>query len=205
MGQISFSPSEDKIIIAVRQWLEGHWLNGLTSTQRTAWTTLFASKPPQDITGRQYITGTPATMLQTKVLPQTQYAWSQIYGVYRFFNVQRDAPASTTTTTPLITPIDFSGSRVWVETQFAPFQATQRQFIIFFTQSSGPLLGDGLARLRPIGWANAPFTPAGWDVGAGYTYRFGPKLPGQVVLTMATVDENNMLNPSPFVTTTVFT
>jgi hypothetical protein len=191
MTQVQISPSEDKIIIAQRTRLEMFWLNSLTPTDQANWLTLWATKPPGDITGRTYSPFTPTT---------TTYAWSQIYGMYRFGNVAMLTPATTSTTTATLSPIRTTTTELAFQVSLNPLVPSQAQFIAFANQSHGPLNGNGLTRLRPLGWDTADSSTEYYDATAGYNYRFGALRIGTLELTMATIDENNTLQPSATVT-----
>lgn len=88
--------SEDKAIMLARASLEQYWLTQLSGADQAAWLAHWATRKPHDAYGRTYDV-TVRTSLQTTIRPpETIYAWSQIFGTYRFNLPPVTTPTSAT-------------------------------------------------------------------------------------------------------------
>lgn len=76
----------------LRATAEQHWTNNMSSTDQAAWVARWLTRPPLDAYGRVYFLGPKTETTQTVRPAPTIFAWSQLFGVYRFGNDFADTP-----------------------------------------------------------------------------------------------------------------
>lgn len=189
-------PSEDALIMAVRANLEAHWLYSLTSSQRDAWLDHWLTSPPQDISGHTYIVGSPVTMPEIQVEPQTAYAWSQCYAALRFQLDPLDDPDATTTPAPIVAGAVRSAGIFTVDIENDDASTTDRPIIIFASLPIYVTVQRRDSYLRPVQWFTTRPMPTTFDIYSRYIERFGYLTGDIVYVRAASLDASQQLQPS---------
>jgi hypothetical protein len=201
-------PSIDATLGAAAAMLRQTWRNVLTDAQRAAWSSYLAAHPPQDLRLTEYVTTEPTSAMQSQVTPDLQYAWSQIFAVVRFITGPRLQPTGFAEGTLNITGHTYTDSNFDIALDLSPRPITPTRIL----SAMSPLLGVGTLTPRnsvvpccadsidtfPTSLSlsscwNAAFVPQGqpWWEGAPAASA------GSVAVTVAWIDNNNMLRPSP--------
>jgi hypothetical protein len=185
--------NEDKALMAERQRLEIIWVYQLSDDDHAAWAAHFATRPPTDIFPRAYVTGTPTTMSQVHVSPATQWAWSQIYGTFRFNQPYVESPSDDPDTPPTLSNLtcDDRGGRLTIAT--LDTTPLPWQWILFTTDTLLPNGGNPRSRLRPSCCHPQNQTSEGWSFQQCYTYRWGHAPAPPFAVASAAVNANNEL------------
>lgn len=188
---------EDKILMQVRAVLERAWFNDLTPTDRAAWLSRWLTRPPMDIQFRTYAPYTPTVFSMVQVLPQTSYAWSQIYGFYRYGNA-----IVTTPSDPIDPVLSMSNFNPHIDTlpmdySLAPDPGAPYQIIYFASGPTGPTIGDGRAAVRPMCFSTQSDATETLDFINCWMLRYGGTPEGIITATAGFVNRNNELVPSP--------
>jgi hypothetical protein len=84
MGYNLVYQGEDKIIVQNVSYLESVWFNLLSDANRAAWMDRWVTKPPMDIQLNKWTPYMPTSFQEKRATAQRVYAWSQIYGFYRY-------------------------------------------------------------------------------------------------------------------------
>lgn len=208
-------PNEDKIIIKARQALELIWFSVLTNADRAAWMSRWLIYSPQDINAHIYTPYVPTGPGATQVAPQTAYAWSQIFGFYRFKLPAVLTPTPYTPIAPQVTDLrlttnnfllyyDASASGlnpvnclVWATgTKDQPARKRQYshgEFYAPWDSTAGFEVTSRSRGLTPM-CANPSQPPTGvLDFWTCWTHRFGETLPLAITATLAICSPNNEL------------
>ena len=186
---------EDALIMQHRARLENFWLTQIAPGDQAAWLAAWEISQPQDSRGRIY-RATPRTSLTETVRPpQTVYAWSQMFAVYRFKLAPLYRPAP---------PIP--ANIAWTVTAATPSEIMLRSTVISSTGSLQPNLfyacqcRPGETDPRPYRYE---FATQLQGTGDGQNWNFisplsaiGTVQSGDVWKIKAfSVDNNNMLKP----------
>lgn len=189
--------AEDKILMQKRGQLEGLWFSALTAGDRAAWLAHWVTRPPMDIQFRTYSPAIPTAFNMVQVLPQVAYAWSQIYGTYRFGNSIVTSPSA------LVDPvISSSGFTPHVDTlpitySITPDPGPDYQIIIFASGPSGPKQGNGRSSVRPMCFNTQSDPAEELDFLPCWMLRYGGPPEGHISCTCGFVNANNELVASP--------
>jgi hypothetical protein len=199
------APSEDKAIMLERARLERFWLSSISPTDQAAWIARWLTRPPNDAHGRTYILGPRTTLQQTVRPPETIYAWSQIFGTYRFNRSPVSAPLSVTENPVFCT---------WSEADNDHVRLTGSPMVI--PTPAWPLLvyvSPCLTPSKGISVVQTAFMCATFTVGSAQTIdlvhewraRF-KRIAGAPILAQTfTINENNELSQAWNLAVTTFT
>lgn len=176
--------------------LEVYWLNTLSPSDRTAWRARWTTRPPTDALGRTYQTAPRSTLQQTVRPEETVYAWTQIFGVYRFDSAAVAEPAALALAEIEITNA-FTPPGVVQLTLTSNGTAPQPfRLVVHATEPLTPSVSNVPARLRPVGAFFNVFDGDTLDVTAQYFRRFAPHATRPFFLRASHVNANNELDAS---------
>jgi hypothetical protein len=197
--------TEDASIMFERARLEGIWTNALTEENRLAWLNRWTVRPPSDAVGRRYVLDERQTLKDTVRPPATLYAWSQIFGTFRF-NLD---PVHTPTDCPepeLVTEIRCAGLNDLRATVTS--NGTAPDGFSFVMHATKPLPGFATPKpydLRPIGNFIHGTDGVEIQLRGAYAERWTPR-PGERALFRAqAINANNELVPVRSVAVATFT
>ena len=192
---------EDGAIMRARQRLEHVYNDQMTDAQRLAWLAYLAAHPPRDAAGHKYVVGTPPDWYAVAVQPYTQYAWSQIFGVYRIGIVPILDPASVGFPSLAVSTLQATTSVIQIAATSSHATADSVALLLYTTPPWAPDAALDPAQLRPVGQWTPDRLPRYLDITDAMFASWDVIMPGPFGLTLFAIDKNNMLVYNSTITT----
>lgn len=207
VGYNTIYNGEDKIIMRQVAYLESVWSNQLTDANRAAWMTRWLTRPPRDIQLNYWTPYTPTSFAEKKATEPRVYAWSQIYGFYRWHKSPVFSPASVSDPTVTMSNFQPTTDSLPVDYALTPAVGGVFMFAVWIAnfQLAGPhsnsqprSAGSGLGRnaLRPMCFMLLSSPSGTLDAIDCFRLRGGESPKFAASATGAFVNVNNELVPS---------
>jgi hypothetical protein len=187
---------EDKQIMQARLKLQRVWNTILSPTEFAAWEAFLDDNPPVDMAGHTYVNHEPTTMSEILVTRETQYAWSQIFGVYRFnFDFVR-TPSEPATTNLVVSDAAIDIGQLLLTFTQTTSVIAQLPVVAYGTAPIAAGVPSLRSYLRPLCFFRMPGSTQRRNLHNCYHFRYNIDPRAPLALSACYVDNNNMMHPA---------